>query len=103
MVGIEAVFMFVALIDAIINCTWQHILLVVMLYLPWILLFIREYHYHNAMIKMKELIKLKDLIRSIAGDFLHDLNRYKALYGELPEETPESEKQNSDNLEADQP
>lgn len=91
MVGIEVALMLVALIDAIIDGTWQHILIVAMIYLPWILLFIREYHYHKAVIKMKELIKLKDLIRSIAGDFLHDINRYKKLYGELPEEEKEEE------------
>lgn len=87
MAGIGVVLMLVALIDAIIDGTWQHVLIVAMIYLPWILLFIREYHYHKTVIKMKVLIKLKDLIRSIAEDFLHDINRYKALYGELlPEE-----------------
>ena len=38
-----------------------------------------------------------DLIRTIAGDFAYDLKRYKELYGELPAEEAESEKQNSEN------
>ena len=41
---------------------------------------------------------LIDLIRTIAGDFAYDLKRYKELYGELPAEEAESEKQNSENL-----
>lgn len=41
--------------------------------------------------------KLKDLARAMAEDFAYDLKRYKNLYGELPEEAPESEKQNSEN------
>lgn len=32
----------------------------------------------------------------LAAGAIHEYNRYKALYGELPEETPESEKQNSE-------
>lgn len=96
MVGIEVVLMLVALIDAVTDGTWQHILLVAMLYLPWILLFTREYHYHKTLIKMADLIKLKDLIRSIAADFLYDLNRYKKLYGELP---PEEENQKPEESE----
>ena len=86
MVGIEVALMLVALVDAIMDGPWQHILLVAILYLPWILLFIREYHYHKMLIKMKELIMLKDLARAMAGDFAYDLKRYKNLYGELPEE-----------------
>ena len=39
-----------------------------------------------------------DLIRTIAGGFAYDLKRYKELYGELPAEEAESEKQNSENL-----
>lgn len=38
-----------------------------------------------------------DLIRTIAGGFAYDLKRYKELYGELPKEEAESEKQNSEN------
>lgn len=38
-----------------------------------------------------------DLIRTIAGGFAYDLKRYKGLYGELPAEEAESEKQNSEN------
>lgn len=38
-----------------------------------------------------------DLIRMIAGGFAYDLKRYKELYGELPAEEAESEKQNSEN------
>jgi hypothetical protein len=33
----------------------------------------------------------------IAGDFAYDLKRYRQLYGELPAEEAESEKQNSEN------
>ena len=91
MVGIEVALMLVALVDAIMDGPWQHILLVAMLYLPWILLFIREYHYHKMLIKMGDLIKLKDLARSIAADFLHELNRYKKLYGELSQEETKEE------------
>lgn len=38
-----------------------------------------------------------DLIRTIAGDLAYDLKRYRQLYGELPAEEAESEKQNSEN------
>ncbi len=38
-----------------------------------------------------------DIIRMIAGDFAYDLKRYRHLYGELPAEEAESEKQNSEN------
>lgn len=41
---------------------------------------------------------LIDLIRTIAGGFSYDLKRYRQLYGELPAEEAESEKQNSENL-----
>lgn len=50
--------------------------------------------------KDRLLVRLLD---DLAAGVIHKYNRYKALYGELPEEEPESEKQNSDNLEADQP
>lgn len=40
---------------------------------------------------------LIDLNRTMAGDLAYDLKRYRQLYGELPAEEAESEKQNSEN------
>ena len=93
----EVAFLLYMIIDGMIECSWKQILFGVLTYTPWIILFFREYHFHKVQLEMNSLIKLKDLARAMAGDFAYDLKRYKKLYGELPEEEPESEKQNSEN------
>lgn len=90
-VWFEVILAVIALINSIINETWQHVLIVGLLYLPWILLLVREFHYHKMLIRTSEIIKRKDLIRSIAEGFLYELNRYKKLYGELPQEETKEE------------
>ena len=90
----EVAFLLYMIIDGMIECSWKQILFGVLTYTPWIILFFREYHFHKVQIEMNSLIKLKDLIRTIAGGLAYNLKRYRELYGELPEE--ETKKENKE-------
>ena len=64
--------------------------------LPFLLIAMQAFDLHK---KEKELQEAKRIAvaTSIAGlHVLKDVERYRELYGELPKETPESEKQNSE-------
>lgn len=98
-IWLEVAFILITVITGLTEGEWRRMIFGVLVYLPWLLLFIREYKFHKMQIQMYCLTALKDLIRSIAGDFAYELKRYKERYGDLPPEEElkpeESEKQNS--------
>ena len=65
--------------------------------LPFLLIAMQAFELHKI---GKELREAKHIAvaSTLAGMHVsNELERYKKLYGELPKETPESEKQNSEN------
>lgn len=93
-IWLNVAFMGYAVIDGLVEGSWQHVLLGFIIYLPWLLLFYNEYRNHKMQIKTIFLIKLMD---GVNDNLISTIERYKKLYGELPEEEPESEKKNSEN------
>ena len=87
-----------ALFGFIISKVWPIVDFSILVFiLPFLLIAIQSFELHEKNEKIKEICELKDLIRTIAGGLAYNLKRYRELYGELPKETPESEKQNSEN------
>lgn len=93
-VWLNVAFMGYAVIDGLVEGSWQHALIGVLIYLPWLLLFIEMYRNHKMHHKAVFVIKLMD---GVNDNLIAIIDRYRELYGELPEEEPESEKQNSEN------
>ena len=95
---------FIAIFGYLVFAVWPIIDFATLIFIiPFLLIAIQSFELHSLKKKrwkdMELFImacKLKDLARAMAEDFAYDLKRYKNLYGELPKETSESEKQNSE-------
>ena len=81
----DVAFLLYMIIDGIIECSWKQALFGVLTYTPWIILFFREYHFHKA--KMKKVFLIK-FMNGVNDNLIATIERYKNLYGELPEEEP---------------
>ena len=97
-VWLNVAFMGYAVIDGLVEGSWQHALIGVLIYLPWLLLFIEMYRNHKSQIKTMAVVKLFDKMND---NLIEIVERYHKRYGELPPEdepkSSESEKQNSEN------
>lgn len=97
-VWLNVAFMGYAVIDGLVEGSWQQALIGVLIYLPWLLLFIEMYRNHKMHHKAVFVIKLMD---GVNDNLIAIIDRYRELYGELPPEdepkSSESEKQNSEN------
>lgn len=85
---LNVAFMGYAIIDGLVEGSWQHVLLGFIIYLPWLLLFFNEYRNHKMQMKRVFLIKL---MNGVNDNLIALIERYKNLYGELPEEEAKEE------------
>ena len=87
-VWLNVVFMGYAVIDGLVEGSWQHALIGVLIYLPWLLLFIEMYRNHKMHHKAVFVIKLMD---GVNDNLIAIIDRYRELYGELPQEETNEE------------
>lgn len=92
-IWLNVAFMGYAIIDGLVEGSWQHALIGFIIYLPWLLLFFNEYRNHKTQMKTVFLIKLMD---GVNDNLIAIIERYKKLYGELP---PEEENQKPEESE----
>lgn len=89
---------FIALfVYVLIECIREASYVGVVIALPFLLIAMQAFELHKI---GKELREAKHIavVSALAGMHVsNELERYKKLYGELPEEEPESEKKNSEN------
>jgi len=83
-------FMIYVVVDGLVGGSWQQALIGFLFYLPWLLLLIEMYRNHKMHHKAVFVIKLMD---GVNDKLIAIIDRYQGLYGELPEEEPESESQ----------
>ena len=87
-IWLNVAFMGYAIIDGLVEGSWQHALIGFFIYLPWLLLFCNEYRNHKMQMKTVLLIKLMD---GANDNLIEIIERYRELYGELPEEDVKEE------------
>ena len=87
-IWLNVAFMGYAIIDGLMEGSWQHALIGFIIHLPWLLLFYNEYRNHKMQMKTVLLIKLMD---EANDSLIAIIERYRELYGELPEEETKEE------------
>lgn len=89
---------FVAMfVYVLVDCIRTEAYVGIIVGLPFLLIAMQSFELHKI---GKELREAKHIavVSALAGMHVsNELERYKKLYGELPEEEPESEKKNSEN------
>lgn len=92
---VNFIIMTLFMIDIASEYGFQGCLIIAIIFIPWTLLFLEAYRFVQ---KEDRLIKLSRRLLQIAKETASELDRYIAIYGELPAEE-ESEKQNSEKSE----